>query len=383
MEHHQPLSGQERLALWLRCLLRLGALLLIIWAVRKVLPGLFSLLLPFLLALLTAWLLNPAVKFLQKKCHLSRGGSALVAVLLTFALAGGGLTAVCYFLVREAVDLAQSLQSLFEELTNAFSSLDAAFDSLFKVLPPDVAELVASLRDDLLHWLGTAVPGFLSGLASRATDAAMGLPSFFIGLMTYLLGTFFLSSGWPVYLRRMSENLTTGGRQRMAALRTVTVTAFGGYLRAQLLLSLGVFVLLTAGFLLMKQPYALLLALLLAVLDFIPIVGSGTVMIPWGVIALLMGDFSAAVPILALWAVIALFRQIAEPRILGGQTGLSPILSLLSVYVGMRLYGVAGMILAPVLVLIVRNLVASGAADGLLRDAKLLFWDTARLWSGS
>ena len=96
-----------------------------------------------------------------------------------------------------------------------------------------------------------------------------------------------------------------------------------------------------------------------------------------------MGDFSAAVPILALWAVIALFRQIAEPRILGGQTGLSPILSLLSVYVGMRLYGVAGMILAPVLVLIVRNLVASGAADGLLRDAKLLFWDTARLWSGS
>ena len=115
---------------------------------------------------------------------------------------------------------------------------------------------------------------------------------------------------------------------------------------------MGVFFILLGGFLLVGQNYALLLALGLAILDFIPIIGSGTVMVPWAVVALFTRDFSTAVYLMVIWGVVAMFRRVAEPRFVGDQTGLSPILSLVGIYVGMKVAGVAGMILGPILILV-------------------------------
>ena len=110
------------------------------------------------------------------------------------------------------------------------------------------------------------------------------------------------------------------------------------------MLSVGVFFILLVGFILTRQSYGLLLALGLAVLDFIPIVGAGTVMVPWAVIALFTRDYVTAVNLMLIWGVIALFRRVMEPKFVGNQTGLSPILSLFSIYVGMKIAGVLGMI---------------------------------------
>ena len=143
-----------------------------------------------------------------------------------------------------------------------------------------------------------------------------------------------------------------------------------------------VFFILLAGFLLIRQPYALLLALALAVLDFIPILGSGTAMVPWAVIDLFTGQLRHGVGLMVVWGVVALFRQVAEPKILGGQTGLPPILSLISVYVGMRLAGVPGMILGPVLCLVVLNVCRSGILDPALADVKLAVSDLGAILKG-
>ncbi len=144
--------------------------------------------------------------------------------------------------------------------------------------------------------------------------------------------------------------------------------AFGGYLKAQLLLSLGVFCILLLGFLITGQRYAFLMALGLAVIDFIPLLGAGTVMVPWAGIALLTRQFTLSVEIIVIWGVIAVYRQVAEPKIVGDQTGLPPILSLISIYVGMKTGGVIGMIVGPILALIGLNLVRGGILDGLWRD---------------
>lgn len=131
---------------------------------------------------------------------------------------------------------------------------------------------------------------------------------------------------------------------------------------------MGVFFILLGGFLLVGQNYALLLALGLAILDFIPIIGSGTVMVPWAVVALFTRDFSTAVYLMVIWGVVAMFRRVAEPRFVGDQTGLSPILSLVGIYVGMKVAGVAGMILGPILILVVLNLVGLGIFQGFWMD---------------
>ena len=124
-----------------------------------------------------------------------------------------------------------------------------------------------------------------------------------------------------------------------------------------------------------------LLALGLAVLDFIPIVGAGTVMVPWAVVELVTRNFSSAISLMVIWGVIALFRRAMEPKFVGDQTGLSPVLSLLSVYVGMKLGGVLGMILGPVLTLVVLNLAGMGLFRGLRADLSAAAWDVAAILS--
>ena len=178
------------------------------------------------------------------------------------------------------------------------------------------------------------------------------------------------------------SRLPQGPRYVLSLVRRAVSAGFGGYIRAELILSAGVFVILLAGFFLIHQPYALLLALALAVLDFIPILGSGTVMVPWAVIDLFTGQLRHAVGLMVVWGLVALFRRVGEPKVLGNQTGLSPLLSLASVYVGMQLAGVAGMILGPVLCLVVLNVLRSGILDNVTADIRLAAGDISALLKG-
>ena len=114
-------------------------------------------------------------------------------------------------------------------------------------------------------------------------------------------------------------------------------------------------------------------------LDFVPILGSGTVLVPWAFIDLFLGRFRHAVGLMVVWGVVALFRRVGEPKVLGNQTGLSPILSLVSVYVGMKLAGVLGMVLGPVLCLVVLNIARAGVFDNILADLRLAAGDISAI----
>ena len=129
------------------------------------------------------------------------------------------------------------------------------------------------------------------------------------------------------------------------------------------------------------QQYALILALGLALLDFIPLLGAGTVMVPWACVAFLTRNYSSAVSIIVIWGIIAVYRRVAEPKIVGDQTGLSPILSLVSIYAGMKAGGVLGMILGPILALVALNLAGSGVFNGVWGDIKMAARDLTALLS--
>jgi predicted PurR-regulated permease PerM len=155
--------------------------------------------------------------------------------------------------------------------------------------------------------------------------------------------------------------------------------AFGGYIRSQLILSLGVFVILAVGFLLIRQPYSLLLAFGLAVMDFIPIIGAGTVMVPWAAVDVITGSYQEAVELMIIWGIIVLFRRLAEPKVLGNQTGLSPIMSLVGIYIGMKMGGVLGMVLGPLLLLVFLNLAKLGIFRPVMDDIRLAAIDVYAL----
>ena len=367
MERRQ-LTWRQRGALWLRLGLRLGLAALALWLAASIGRRLLSLFAPFLFALIAAALLNPPVKKLQRALGWSRQALAAVLLVLLFGLLGGGLALLGYALVGQLISLVQNWSGLLDSMQSVLDQLEALFAHLLTLVPPQVTQLVEQAGEQLFQWLSDAVPNALASLGKEAGEKAMGVPSFLVALIIFVMATFLLTADYP-YLRSRAVQHTDEALLRfLGQLRSTALGAFGGYLKAEFLLSVGVFCILLAGFLLIRQPYGLLLSLGLAVMDFIPIIGAGTVMVPWAFVALFTGDIPTAVELMVIWGIIALFRRVMEPKFVGDQTGLSPILSLVSIYVGMKLAGVLGMVFGPVILLVLLNLAGMGIFRGLRLD---------------
>lgn len=380
---YQELSWRERGRLWLRLGIRLALTVLALVLLALLVPPLSSLFMPFLLALVLAWVLNPIVKKMRDKLGISRKILSMVLLLLLFAVAGGILSALIYNVVAELVSLAQNWRAIWNSFLGVMDELGRFLDGLFRHLPVQVGETVSDLLGHLVTWLQTVVPSVLTGaataVAAGAGSFAMSVPSFAVSSVMFIMASYFITSDYPRLRYMVTGRLSDGMREFFGNVKRTAVGAFGGYVKAQLILSAVIFLILLLGFTVIGQPYSVLLAFLLAVLDFIPIVGSGTAMVPWAVIDLLTGNVRHAVELMVIWGVIALFRRAAEPKVVGDQTGLSPILSLISIYVGMKLGGVPGMILGPVLCMVLINIVKLGVLDGTMDDVRLAAGDLAAL----
>ena len=377
----KQLTWHQRGALWLRLSIRLLLFAAGCFAVLRFGRPLLALCAPFVFALAAAALLNPLIKALQRALGWSRQLVSAALLLLLFALVGGGLALLAYAAVGQAVSLVQNWSGLLDSLQAALDQLESLFAQLLALAPPQLTQLPENAGGQLFQWLYQVVPDALASLGLEAGERAMGLPSFLMALVIFIMATFLLTADYPYLRSRAVQHMDEGLLRFLSQVRATALGAFGGYLKAEFLLSVGVFFILLAGFFLMGQPYGLLLSLGLAVMDFIPVIGAGTVMVPWAFVALFTRDFSNAAWLMGIWGVIALFRRVMEPKFVGDQTGLSPILSLVGIYVGMKLAGVLGMILGPVALLILLNLAGMGCFQGLALDLRAAAKDIAAILS--
>ena len=378
---NKPLTWSQRGRLWLRLGIRLGLAALAAWLAVRFGRPLLSLFAPFLFALAAAALLNPLVKKLQRALGWNRQVLSALLLILVFGLIGGGAALLVYAAAGQLVSLVQNWSGLLDSLQAVMDRLEALFAHLLTLAPPQITQIAEGAGDRLFQWLSDAAPAVLADWGLEAGERAMALPSFLVALIIFIMASFLLTADYPYLRSRAVQYLDEGLLRFLRQLRSTALGAFGGYLKAEFLLSVGVFFILLAGFLLMGQPYGLLLALGLAVMDFIPIIGAGTVMVPWAFIDLFTGNLPSAAALMAVWGVIALFRRVMEPKFVGDQTGLSPLLSLVSIYVGMKLAGVAGMIFGPVALLVLLNLAGMGMFRGLRLDLAAAVRDLAAILS--
>ena len=375
------LTWRERGWLWLRLGIRLVLAGLALFLVLRLGGPMLSLFAPFVAAWVAAALLNPLVRWFQRKVGWSRQVLTLLLLLLLLCLIGAGLALLVYAAGSELVSLAQNWSGLLEPAQGALDRLEELFARMWTLVPPQLTQLVQSSGDGMMEWLEETASVLIQELADYTTNKAMGLPSFVVALVIFIMATFFLTADYPYLRTRAIQNMDEGLLRFLSQVKVTALGAFGGYLKAELLLSVGVFFILLAGFFITRQPYGLLLALVLAMMDFIPIIGAGTVMVPWAVIALITQDYPTAIEMMSIWGVIALFRRVMEPKFVGDQTGLSPILSLVSIYVGMKLAGVLGMILGPIVLLVLLNLAGMGMFRSLRRDLTAAAEDIAAILS--
>ena len=373
---NSPLARGDRAQLWLRLTLRgvlaLGGAALVVWVGLPLL----SLLSPFVLALIFAWMLNPGVRWIQRKTGISRKAVSLVLVVLVFAVIGGVLFGLGWIAVEQVRSLFDNQQSVLDDLLDGIvrvvNSLEGWLTGLGGIVPKGVLTTSGDLINAIMDWVqGLDLPGWLTEMAGQAPSMAANLSGFAVALVVFMMASYFITGDYPRLRFELTDRVPMVSRDFFRSVKNIFMSAFGGYIKSQLILSAGVFLILAVGFLFMGQPYGLLLAFALAVLDFIPIIGAGTVMVPWAVVDMVLGQYSEAAALMTVWGVIVLFRRFAEPKVLGDQTGLSPILSLVGIYLGMKAGGVLGMVVGPLLLLVCINLAKLGIFRPVLNDLSL------------
>lgn len=380
MEKHF-LSWQQRIAIWMRLGIRFLIGLVLVLFLGKYGNWILKLSMPFLLGWIIAVLLDPLVVWIQKHAGGSRKIISLLLIVGILSLAGGSLWLLAYYAGRELMDLITNWDILFGGIQTAMDSIDVMFAKLFSLIPAELTAMADAGITGVLDWMRNAIPTAVKGLGEKATDGVKAVPSFLVSLAFFFLGSYFILSDYPSLCRKAARGMSDSMRCGLSQVRSTALMACGGYLKAQLLLSFGVFCILLLGFLVTGQQYSLLLAFALALLDFVPLLGAGTVMIPWAIFAMFTRNYETAISVAVIWGIIAVYRRIAEPKIVGDQTGLSPILSLFSIYIGMKLGGVLGMILSPMAVLVFLNLCRGGLFRGLWGDLRAAAADIGMILS--
>lgn len=322
------------------------AVFLIAWLALHFFLPLFS---PFLLGTALALAAEPMVSFLHRRAHVPRSVSAGIGVSMAFCLLAMMLLLLCAFLVRELGMLANILPDLEQAAGSGFSLIRSWLLSLSAHSSDSIRPLlqrnVDALFSDGAALLEKAV-GYLLGLAGNLLSH---IPDSALSLGTAVISAFLISAKLPrirrwlkrrVPAEKLRSLLETGRRIRKLLFRWLT---------AQCKLTGVAFVILVLGFVILRIPYALLWALSVCLVDAFPVLGTGTILLPWALVCLLQGDTPRALGIAGIYLTVTLTRSVLEPKLLGRHLGLDPLVTLMVMYAGFKLWGIGGMLFAPIL----------------------------------
>ena len=317
-----------------------------VWIAGKYL---LPLVMPFLLGYALAKLSEPAVGFVEKRMKLRRGAAVGIGVSLTLVFLLAAIALLIALAVRELGQLAGTLPQLAQSARQMLLSFQDTLVSLAGRLPEGIGGVVT---DSLLRLFGSGgalVDSLVGKLPGLATGILSILPDSFLSFGTAILSAYLICARMPQIKRAVTQRLPGIWREKyLPALKSLR-RAISGWLRAQCKLAGGTYVIVAAGFLLLGVKNGLLWAIAVALVDAVPLLGTGTVLVPWAALCFLQGNTLRAVGLLALYAVSFLTRSALEPRLVGKQLGLDPLITLVCLYVGYQLWGVLGLVAAPML----------------------------------
>lgn len=345
-------------------------------------PLALEILTPFLVAFIMAWIFNPAIRGLQSKLGFTRKLFSFIMVILFYVILGFMFVWFATLLIDQIIGLTRALPTIIPRLQESYYALLSQIRLLLDHLPAGYEAYETQLfiaLDRAWQWGISFLTQLLSMAASWTSNAALSLPEYVIFLTVLILASCFITADFPNLRENIKQRLTLSTRRSISLLSTSFKNAIFGFFRSQLIFAVIDMGIILIFFFFMKMSYPLPIALLLAFLDFLPFFGAGTVIVPWGLVCLLIGYTNTGFQLLLLYGILYVFRRIFEPRVLGGQTGFSSLQMLFSMYAGMKLYGITGLILAPIIWIAAVNFWRTGILDGFFSDLKIIAIDVRNL----
>ncbi|MEL7622742.1 MAG: sporulation integral membrane protein YtvI [Clostridiales bacterium] len=319
------------------------------------------LLMPFVIGSLVAIILRPLTEWLARVTRINRKVMAILILLLFYAtmgillfLSGAKIvTLVRGFIVTipnyYIFNIEPALQKLFYDLTLLLNNLD-----------PSLQATIQGLAGNVISSLANMVTSFSSSALNWLTGFAGAVPGFMINFIFAIVTSFFLSIDFPVVKTFILRQLGVRQLQILRMIKDNALGAIGKYIKAYAMLMTLTFVELAIGMWLAGVHRPGLVALGIAIFDVLPVLGTGGILVPWVIIDLIIGNTARAVKILILYAVVTTVRNTLEPKVVGEQIGLHPLITLLCMYIGTSLFGVVGLLGLPIAATIAKNLNDNG-----------------------
>jgi sporulation integral membrane protein YtvI len=309
------------------------------------------LLVPFLVAYVLSSLIEPLIRFFTTKNIMSRKTASLSVLIFLLFIFGFFVFFVISKLLTELIYFTNNItyysNSIILNVENTISQVQQIYFNIPKELNVYIQETVSRFIKGVLNFLEAILSGIL--------NTAISLPESLLFLIVVIMSTYFFLSDKEHIQKFLSQNIPEKWLKKTINIKTGMFTALLGYVKAQIILMAITFAELSIGFLILRFNYAFLLAFLVSIVDALPIFGVGTILIPMSIYDYLLGNNWEGTFIIILFGIIIVIRQIIEPKIVGDQLGIHPLITIATMYIGLKLFGLIGFILSPFIAIFIKN----------------------------
>ncbi|MBR5808622.1 MAG: sporulation integral membrane protein YtvI [Clostridia bacterium] len=326
---------------------------------------------PFIIAYFVSLIVNPMVHGIEKRFRLPRGVCAILVIVLTVGVLGGIITAIIWKVIDEVRNVYEDLPIIYENVRIAWIKISVFFSDFVAMLPENLQNVFDDTSNQVLDWFANIATN--TQIVRSAGNIAKKLPSIFVVTVVFILSLYFMITDAKKVSLAVKKPFSEEFIQKMKEFKTEIKKYVGGYLKAQLTIMCISFTIILIGLSILKIDYALVIAIAVAILDALPFFGSGAVLWPWAIIAFIMGDVLLGVGLIIIYLAVILMRQFVEPKIVSQNIGIHPITTLMSMYVGFRIFSIGGMIVGPLVMVLLVSLYRTGIFDGVVTSAKKLF----------
>lgn len=355
-----------------KALANIAIAFVIILAIIMLLPKVLIFFMPFVVGWVIALLASPMVSFLEEKLRLKRKASSAFVIVAVIALVLLLIYFVGSILVEELVGFVNSLPDLWTSTAADITDISNNLNVFYRRLPIDIREGLNDFSEKMGTYMGEMLGKVSEPTINAVSNFAKQLPSVIIGIIMALLSSYFFVADRTVVSDWLRTHTPKALQERWLIVKRSLVKAVGGYLKAQLRIEVWMYLLLVIGLTILRVDYVLLIALGIALLDFFPFFGTGTVMVPWAIVKILSGNYTMAIGLLIIWGGGQLARQVIQPKIVGDSIGVPPIPTLFFLYIGFKVGGVFGMIVAVPIGLIVMTMYEEGVFDTTRKSVMIL-----------
>ncbi|MDR3552090.1 MAG: sporulation integral membrane protein YtvI [Clostridia bacterium] len=315
--------------------------------------------LPFIIGYLIAAIVQPVAWLMHRKLHVGRefaGVFCVVVFVLLFVLL---LTFGMSWLLHELASVAGMLPLLLQKFDASLSGITGRLNGMINELPIEISQQVNSAVVNMANEL-TRLSSLTTGAAAFAWSTVLKVPTVLISLLVTVVSACFISSDYPkirgFFMRQLPEKYQSWAMD----LKEFFFITIARLIRAYLTLMAITFTELCIGLGLMRVSHVVMIAALIAIVDILPILGTGTVLVPWAIIELVVGRQIFGLMLLLLYAIILVVRNILEPKIVGYHIGLYPLVTLIAMYVGLQAFGAVGLFTFPITVIVIKHMHDTG-----------------------